>query len=366
MFEDVAGLEVTPEMQRGFERDGIAEPTPVQRAVIPAILEGRHVVIESGTGPGKTLAYLLPVLQKLRREPAARAVCLAPAAELAVQTLRVADRYKAPDVRGVALVSGGSQRQQKTRLQKSTQLMVGTPGRVLELFEQRKLKGVTTLVLDEVEPILTSKEADYLREVISRPEPRLQLVLAAATFGVRSEAWIRELMGDAAVRPRLDDSPLQELIEHRMLWIGSESDRDFELTRCIKKSTGQRCIVFVNSPNLIRHLYRVLLERGLKPVSVSAERSKLQNRQALLDFAGSKAKVLLTTERAATGLDIPDVPRVFHYELPGSAQAYVHRAGRTGRAGQSGQSIVLVGAGERARVEKMASELGITLSPLEA
>src|SRR5688500_10850484 len=111
-FESIDGFELTDEVARGFEADGIAAPTAVQRAAIGPILAGRHVVIESGTGTGKTLAYLLPILQKLRHSPEMRAVCFAPAAELALQTVRVAERYKAPAVSALALVSGGNVRQQ--------------------------------------------------------------------------------------------------------------------------------------------------------------------------------------------------------------------------------------------------------------
>jgi superfamily II DNA/RNA helicase len=361
-FESIAGLEVTPEFRKAFAEDGISAPTPIQRAVIPPIVAGQHVVVGSGTGTGKTLAYLLPVLQKVRLSPAERVVCLAPSAELAVQTLRVAERYRAPATKVVGLVAGGNQRDQKSKLQKSTQLLVGTPGRVLELFSQRKLKGVTTLVLDESEPILTTKGADYLREILSRPEPKVQLIFAAATFGARAERWIEELMGEAVVRPVVDDDPLRDQITHGTLRVGNESLRDRCLARFIEDNRCDKAIVFVNQPNLLRHLFRFLSEQGLKPVSVSSERTKQQNRAALIDFRSAKAKVLLTTDNAATGLDVPDVGWVLHYELPSSPEGYVHRAGRTGRAGRQGCSVVLLGAGEQARFERMARTLKLKTS----
>jgi superfamily II DNA/RNA helicase len=362
-FESIAGFELTPEIIAGFTKDGIVTPTPVQRAVMAPILAGQHVVIQSGTGTGKTLAYLLPILQKLRTSKGSRALCFAPAAELALQTLRTAERYKSPSTSVAALVSGGSARLQQDRLQKSTQLVVGTPGRILEMFEQRKLKGVTIMVLDEPEPILANKGADYLREILSRPEPKVQLVFAGATLGARAEQWIGELMGPNASRPLVADDPLRSRIEHRFVRIRNESDKDQDLARFIEKNRCQRVIVFVNQPNLIRHLYRFLGEHGLKPVSVSPERSKQECKQALLDFSRSDARVLLTTDSAATGLDILDVAWVIHYELPSSANAYVHRAGRTGRAGRLGQSVALVSDGQRARLEKMAAELQLSLTP---
>ncbi len=358
-FEDIAGLELTPEIIAAFEADGIQRPTDVQLAAIPVILQGKHTVLKSGTGSGKTLAYLLPILQTLKQTPGSRAVCFAPSAELAVQTLEVAERYKAPGIRTAALVAGGSRRYAQRKLQKSTQLIVGTPGRVLEMFQARKLKGVTIMVLDEVEPILGNKDAAFLRELLSRPEPKVQLVLAAATFGVRANDWIADLAASDIARVEVDDDPMVDQIQHSYLRVPDESERDLVLSRFIEKHPNERAIVFVNSSNLIRHLYRVLHALGLKPATLSPERTKQQNQQALRDFKRSQARVLLTTDAAASGLDVADVPWVLHYELPHSSLAYVHRAGRTGRAGKSGHSIVLIGDHQRARLGKLASELNL-------
>ncbi len=356
-FETIPGFEVTAAIAAGLAKDRIETPTEVQLAAIAPILEGHHVVIESGTGTGKTLAYLLPVLQKLRQTPECRAVCLAPSTELAMQTYRVTEKYKEPELNALALVSQGGQ-----RLLKSTRLIIGTPARVLEMYESRKLKGVNLLVIDEPEPILGSREATYLREVLSRPEPKVQLILVGATFGVKAEQWIRELMGDAVVRTRVADDPLESRISHYLVKVRNESDKDLGLARFLQEHRCKRAIVFVNQPNLIRHLYRFLDEHKLQPVTVSHDRSKLQCKQALADFNQSKARVLLTTDLVAAGLDVVDVEWVLHYELPTSAQAYVHRAGRTGRAGNTGTSVVFVGDQDRTQLNLLKRDLGFEFS----
>ncbi|HEY5959635.1 MAG TPA: DEAD/DEAH box helicase [Polyangiaceae bacterium] len=358
-FESIAGFEVTPAVAAGLRQDRILSPTEVQLAAIGPILEGRHVVIESGTGTGKTLAYLLPVLQRLRLVPETRAVCFAPATELAIQVLRVAERYKQPDLSTVALVTQGNQRLQATRLQKSTRLVVGTPARILEMYQSRKLKGVNIVVLDEPEPILASRDAAYLREVLSRPDPKIQLILAGATFGSQSEQLIGKLTGDSAVRTRIADDPLKSRIEHHYVRIRHENGKDLALARFLQQNHCKRAIVFVNQPNLIRHLYRYLDEQNLSPVTVSQDRTKLQCKQALQDFNLSQAKVLLTTDQVATGLDIADVEWVLHYELPSSAKAYVHRAGRTGRAGKGGKSVIFVSDAERVQMKRIERELDV-------
>lgn len=360
-FQSLPGFVSTPLLERAFEKDGITKPSEPQFAAFEAILAGKHVVIDSGTGTGKTLAYLLPLLQRLASDPEGRVVCLAPAAELAVQTLNVATRYKSAELNVGALVGGGNQRKQKDRIQKSTRLIVGTPGRVLEVIAERKLKGVTTYVLDEPEPILASKDASFLIEVLSRP-PRPQLIVAGATFGRNSEQLIERLMDQRVVRIKTEESPLVGLITHSRLKVRDAGDRDLQLARFLQQEKANRAIVYVNQAHLIRHLYRYLGDSGMPTVTLSQERTKQQCQEAIRVFSRGEAQVLLTTDRAATGIDIDSVPWVVHYELPRSPQAYVHRAGRTGRAGKTGQSIVLVSDQERFILKELERDLGIVFN----
>jgi superfamily II DNA/RNA helicase len=358
-FQSLPGFIATAELEQAMIKDGIVIPTEPQRGAFEAILGGKHVVIDSGTGTGKTLAYLLPLLQRLRESPDGRVVCLAPAAELAVQTLNVVMRYKSAELNVGALVGGGNQRKQKDRIQKSTRLVVGTPGRVLEVIAERKLKGVTTFVLDEPEPILASKDAAFLLEVLSRP-PRPQLIIAGATFGVNSERLIAHLMTEAVARVKTEERPLVGLITHLRLRVRNAGDRDLQLIRFLQQEKADRAIVYVNQPHLIRHVYRYLEENGIPTVSLSQDRTKQQCQQAIRVFSQGEAQVLLTTDRAATGIDIDSVPWVVHYEPPRSPQSYVHRAGRTGRAGKKGCSIALISDQERFILSGLEKELGIS------
>ncbi|MEP7052759.1 MAG: DEAD/DEAH box helicase [Pseudomonadota bacterium] len=359
------GLEVDSALLQAFQADGITAPTEVQQAAIAPILAGRHVIINSGTGTGKTLAYLLPILQRLRNPESGRSLIFAPATELALQTLRVADRYKRPELNTGSLVATANPRKQKVKVTQSTRLIVGTPGRILEQFAERKLKGVTTIVLDEPDPILATKGAAYLREILSRPEPKVQLIFAAATLGSAAKSLAEEFMGDARVHTQCapEADPLQTNITHQFLHVGSESSRDITLAHFIEEAKCKRAIVFVNQPNLLRHLFRFLSERRLKPVSLSTDRGKLDRQNALRDFNSGEARVLLTTDEAMTGIDIPDVPWVLHFELPTSALAYVHRAGRTGRAGKSGQSVLLVTREQRPWLERFGDALKVSFTP---
>lgn len=358
-FDALAGLELTAEILASFKQDGISIPTTVQRLAIPPLLAGKNLVIASGTGTGKTLAYALPVLQRLRESSEGRALCITPATELAVQIYRTIERYRDPALKVGALVASGNAKKQRADIQKSTRFIVGTTGRVLEMYAERKLKGVTTVILDEPEPILSSRGADFLREVLSRPEPKVQLILAGATMGRHSEALIAQLMGPDALRTQVDESPLHTLITHYFVPVRDPSQKDLAVARFLQNNRCKQAILFVNQANLIRHVYRFLSESGARPVTVSQERSKADCKQAINDFAAGTANVLITTDQAATGLDMADVGWVLHYELPTSGSAYVHRAGRTGRAGKSGCSVVFANETERPLLMRVGRELSI-------
>ena len=221
-----------------------------------------------------------------------------------------------------------------------------------------KLKGVTTYVLDEPEPILSAKDGQFLLEVLSRP-PRPQIIVAGATFGLGSEKLINGLMSEKLERAKSETAPLQDNIKHYKLKVRDAGDRDLQLARFLEAENDRRTIVYVNQAHLIRHVYRYLKGAGFVTVTVSQDRTKQQCKQAIRDFDEGRAHVLLTTDRAATGIDIRGVSWVAHYEPARSPQAYVHRAGRTGRAGEKGNSLSLVSENEFFILKKFARELGV-------
>lgn len=362
-FENLEGFILTQAIEKAFSQDGISNPTPVQLEAIPAILQGRHTVLESGTGTGKTLAYLLPLLQRLQDPATGRAVVMTPATELAMQIARTAQAYKVESVSVGTATSSGSHGRQKQRVTKSTRLIVGTPGRILELYADRKMKGVKTMVLDEPDPILNSHSGEFLREVLSRPDPKVHLIMAAATFGPVSRALVKERMGEDYQHVLPKANPLYSHIAHHFVSPRGGMGKDVCLARFIEENKCKRAIVFVNQGATIRHLFRYLNEHGLKTVTLSKDRPKKDRQMAVQEMAAGKARVLVTTDAAARGLDFPDVPWVFHYELPSTAQAYVHRAGRTGRAGKTGRSISIVAEKNRSALKRFAQELSIECTP---
>ena len=213
-FADIEGLVVTENMAAAFQLDGIEHPNPVQQEAIPTILAGRNTVLLSGTGTGKTLAYLLPLLQRLEDPASGRVVIITPATELAMQIARTAQAYKSSAITVATATASTNKGRQQQRLTQSTRLIIGTPGRILELYAARKMKGVRTMVLDEPDPILNSQHGAFLREVLSRPEPQMQLILASATLGPSSETLINERMASDHTRIAPTQTPLHTHITH--------------------------------------------------------------------------------------------------------------------------------------------------------
>ncbi len=364
-FNELAGFELTDIIEAAFKNDGITVPSPVQQEAIPAILEGKHAVLQSGTGTGKTLAYLLPILQKLQDPAAGRAVVLTPATELAMQIARTAAEYKVEAITVGTATSSASHGRQKARITKSTRLIIGTPGRILELYAARKMKGVQTMVIDEPDPILNSSHGDYLREILSRPEPKVQLIMAAATFGPASKALVKKRMGDDYAHIQPKDNPLHSKIDHHFISPKGKMGKDVCLARFVEENKCKKAIVFVNQPDTIRHLFRYLNEHNLKTVTLSKDRSKKDRQNAVKDMGSGKARILVTTDAAARGLDFPDVPWVFHYDLPSSPEAYVHRAGRTGRAGKTGRSVSILTDKTRSKLKMFTKILEIECTPYQ-
>lgn len=364
-FEDIDGFVLSDAIREAFKNDGIDTPSPVQLESIPAILNGRHAVLQSGTGTGKTLAYLLPLLQRLQDPSTGRIVVMTPATELAMQISRAAGDYKLETLSAGTATSSASHGRQKARITKSTRLIIGTPGRILELYAAKKMKGVHTMVLDEPDPILNSNHGDYLREILSRPDPKVQLIMAAATFGPVSKALIKKFMGDDHVHIEPKDNPLHSMIDHHFVSPSGNMGKDVCLARFIEENKCKKAIVFVNELDSLRHLFRYLNEHNLKTVTLSKDRSKNDRQNAVKDMIMGKARVLVTTDAAARGLDFPDVPWVFHYDLPSSPEAYVHRAGRTGRAGKAGRSVSLLTDKTRAKLKMFAKILEIECTPFQ-
>lgn len=355
---------------------GIAAPTSVQAGAIPALLAGRDGVIVSPTGTGKTLAYLLPILQRLNgalRET--QALVLAPTQELAMQIVREAQRYGEPlGIKTAALIGGAALSRQLERMKAKPALVVGTPGRVREVVSLRKLSlpGVRHFVVDETDRVFSLGGRADVEKLLRQCAKERQTVFVSATRtdAMReaeqswlSDPWVASDETQAASGMGADEGErggLPGTIRH---WYFVEDRRSkVDLVRRLLRHTKMKpALMFVNDTEKIGELSAKLKYEGVSVDTLYGDTAGRERGEALRRFRAGKTALLIATDLAARGLDVPGLPLVIQFEPALDADHYVHRAGRTGRMGKEGVSVTIVAPQELFIAEKLAKQLGIRM-----
>lgn len=349
-----ASLGLIEPLQRALDELEYKIPTPVQAQAIPAVLAGRDLMAAAQTGTGKTAGFALPLLQRLMMEGpevasnSVRALVLVPTRELAEQVHESFRTYgQHLPLRTYAVYGGVSINPQMMKLRKGIDVLVATPGRLLDLFRQNAVKfnQLQTLVLDEADRMLDLGFADELRAVYAALPKKRQTLLFSATF---SEA-IRLLAGQMLDDPlSIEVSPRNVAASSVKQWlIPVDKKRKTELfCHLLKKQKWTQALVFVKTRKGVDELTELLQQQGINADGIHGDKPQATRQRALDRFKAREVQILLATDVAARGLDIDDLPLVVNFDLPIVAEDYVHRIGRTGRAGNTGQAISLVCADE--------------------
>jgi ATP-dependent RNA helicase RhlE len=349
-------LGLTPELLRAVADQGYTQATPVQAAAIPLVLAGRDILAGAQTGTGKTAAFVLPILQRLnadaarsgdRREPARRHVrvlVLEPTRELALQVEESVRTYGARrPVRSVAIYGGVGFGPQANALRAGAQVVVATPGRLLDHASQHTidLSRVEVLVLDEADRMLDMGFIRDIRKILALLPARRQNLLFSATFSDE----IRQLAAGLLDRPaEVDVAPRNtaaELVRQLVHPVDRERKREL-LSSLVRSRRLDQTLVFTRTKHGANRLAEQLGRDGIATAAIHGNKGQSQRVRALADFKAGRVTVLVATDIAARGLDIDALPHVVNYELPMVAGDYVHRIGRTGRAGMQGEAISLV------------------------
>jgi ATP-dependent RNA helicase RhlE len=351
-----APLGLSGELVKACTQAGLVTPTSIQVEAIPAILRGQDLLGLAPTGSGKTAAFALPLLQLLAAsKPSRRRVrvlVLVPTRELAAQVgevFRALGKFLAPTPKVAVLYGGVSVNPQMMGLRGGADVVVATPGRLLDLMERNALdlSQVEALVLDEADRLLDLGFAAERERVLAALPPRRQSLLFSATFPADVQALAGELLRDAVrieAEATLDSVPA---IVQRVVAV--DAARRTELLRhLVKQGAWRRTLVFVATRYATEHLARKLCDSGIPAASLHGELSQGRRTEVLDDFKGGRCDVLVTTDLAARGIDVPALDVVVNYDLPRSPTDYVHRIGRTGRAGAAGLAVSLVSAGTEA------------------
>jgi ATP-dependent RNA helicase RhlE len=346
-------LGLSPELLRAVGESNYPAPTPIQKEAIPAILKGKDVWACAQTGSGKTAAFALPLLQNTlnldRGAPLrVRTLILVPTRELAAQvgeSIQLFAGYLRQPIKVIAVFGGVSINPQMMALRGGADIVVATPGRLLDLVDHNALRlgDATTLVLDEADRLFDLGFADELASVIERLPQRRQNLLFSATFPPAVRALAEQLLHD----PVRIDVPATTVTQPAILQrsIHVDAARRTQLLRhLINKHGWTRTLVFVATRYATGHVAEKLRRAGIPATAFSGDLSQGARTKALADFKAARVKVLIATDVAARGIDIAQLPAVVNYDLPRSTTDYVHRIGRTGRAGESGVAVSFVPA----------------------
>src|SRR5688500_4650743 len=362
-----ASLNLMPELLRAVSDEGYLEPTPIQAQAIPAILERRDIMGCAQTGTGKTAGFTLPLLQLLAphmntspspaRHPI-RALILTPTRELAAQVGdSVATYGKHLPLRSTMVYGGVDIKPQKVELHGGVEILIATPGRLLDHLEQKtvNLSRVEILVLDEADRMLDMGFLPDIKRILSVLPKERQTLLFSATFSEEIRRLANVMLKSPTMIEVARRNTPSEVITHQVYEVPGTRKRAL-LAHLIRTREMKQVLVFVRMKRDANKLARELERDGINTQAIHSDRSQAEREQALSDFKEGRATVLVATDIAARGLDIEQLPYVINYELPYTPEDYVHRIGRTGRAGLPGEAIALMSPDEAkylAEVEKL-------------
>ncbi len=354
---------------RGLEKEGFETPTEVQAQVIPAAMEGLDLLVSAATGSGKTAAFLLPIMERLvgapRSDSGTRALVLVPTRELARQIHVHFTRLGSYTRLNNGVITGGdSKAHQIATLRKNPEILVATPGRMLELLEKGEadLSDLEILVLDEADRMLDMGFVDDVLTIIGRTNPARQSMLFSATLHHRGLSRITErLLREPRV---LTVNPVREQhpdITNQILLSDGPEHKQQQILWLLRNETYDKALVFTNTRDGATALGNFLMGEGQRVAVLHGELEQRERNRVVGLLHSGRVNVLIATDVAARGLDIPGVERVINFDLPRSGDDYLHRTGRTGRAGEQGVAISLVGASEWNRLESIERYLNLAL-----
>jgi ATP-dependent RNA helicase DeaD len=348
---------------------GITKPTPVQQQALPSVIAGGDHIVEAQTGSGKTLAFVLPILAKLIETPDHKgnfALILTPTRELANQVASIVDKLT-PDIKPACIIGGEKQEIQIKQLKRDSRIIVGTPGRVLDLIGQRQiaLRDCKMFVLDEADEMLSMGFIDDIREILSKLPRQKQGLFFSATITPRVLSLASSFLKDPkrieiARKPENDPQ-----IEHIFCRVdGALTAKAEALATYLKRHTPRSAIVFCNTKSDTELVEILLRKRGFEPKRLNSDLSQKERDRVMTGFRSGEVKLLVATDVAARGIDVSDVELVVNYSLHETIETYVHRTGRTGRAGKSGIALSLVGPADFTVFHTLSRRLPCSLAEI--
>lgn len=356
MTTEFTDLNLHPELVRAVTERGYATPTPIQAALIPVMMTGADVIGQAQTGTGKTAAFALPLLNNLQPNGKhVQALVLAPTRELALQVAEAIQEYgQFHNVRVLAVYGGAAYMPQINQLRRGVDVVVGTPGRLMDLMRKNVLdiSRVHTVVLDEADEMLSMGFVEDIETILAETPIERQTALFSATMPAEirrlAEQYMREPQSVVIERNQVTSAT----IEQRYYFVNL-GEKTAALTRLFEVEDVTSALIFVHTRVETGDLANELTRRGYPAEALNGDLSQDARERTLNRFRQGQIKVLVATDVAARGLDIDDISHVFNYELPHDPEIYVHRIGRTGRAGKTGVALTMVAPREKRRLRQV-------------
>ncbi|EEZ72646.1 DEAD/DEAH box helicase [Neisseria cinerea] len=367
-----ADLNLDKNILSAVSSEGYESPTPIQAQAIPFALEGRDIMASAQTGSGKTAAFLLPTLQRLTKRSekpgkGPRALVLTPTRELAAQVEKNALAY-AKNMRWfrtVSIVGGASFGYQTRALSKPVDLIVATPGRLMDLMQSGKVDftRLEVLILDEADRMLDMGFIDDIETIVEATPADRQTLLFSATWDGAVGKLARKLTKDPEVIEveRVDD---QGKIEEQLLYCDDMRHKNRLLDHILRDANIDQCVIFTSTKAMTEVIADELYEKGFAANCLHGDMPQGWRNRTLMDLRKGRCKILVATDVAARGIDVPTITHVINYDLPKQAEDYVHRIGRTGRAGRTGIAITFAEVNEYVKVHKIEKYIGRKLPEL--
>lgn len=369
MPSDFSSLGIRPEINETLKKTGIHVPTPIQLQAIPLLMAGKDLIAQSQTGTGKTLAFLLPILEKIKlNAPFVQALIVTPTRELARQITNETTKLAHPlGINVLSACGGEAVDQQIKKLKGNPHIVIGTPGRILDHVRRKtlQLSGVSKLVIDEADQMLHMGFLEDMEEIIVQTSGKRQTMLFSATIPAKIRALAAQYMKQPTNISIQSSHVTLDEIKQITVELAEEDKLD-KLCGMIDRYQPYLAIVFCHTRERVIAVNTALIQRGYAADELHGELTQAKRKQVMRRFSSAKLQLLVATDIAARGLDIEGVTHVFNYDIPHDAESYIHRIGRTGRAGETGMAITfvtpaeqlylrLIEQGIRASIEKQKS-----------
>ena len=365
-----ADLGLSAPVMKAVERVGYESPSPIQAETIPLLLAGHDLIGQAQTGTGKTAAFALPILSRLVKPGTSKkpqAIVLAPTRELAIQVAEAFQTY-GKDIKGfnvLPIYGGQDMRGQLRQLERGVQVVVGTPGRVMDHLKRKSLvlSEVTSVVLDEADEMLRMGFIDDVEEILSHTSGEQQTALFSATLPDRiKQISARFLKDPKHVKIKSETKTVSNIAQH--FWMVKGHEKLESLTRLLEVEEFDGMIVFVRTKGTCAELAEKLSARGYACSAINGDMNQAAREKTIKQLKGKKIDILVATDVAARGLDVERISHVINYDIPYDSEAYVHRIGRTGRAGRTGKAIMFVTNREQRLLKTIERSTNQVLTPL--